>query len=1298
MPAGEFTFALERFTSFGDLLKFLRRRAGLTQRELSIAVGYSHAQISRLELDQRQPDLATITARFIPALDLEGESEVAARLLELAAGAPRRENPLPGPVPYKGLRFFEEADAGLFFGREALASELAERLRALLSASPAPRFLAIVGASGSGKSSLVQAGLIPLLRKSQPFSRGQILCLAPTSRPLQALAAGLCPPETPLSAVAALIDDLGSDRRTLHLAAARLSDARSTAGDARPQPLLLVIDPFEEVFTLTADETERRAFINNLMTAAGEIGGTVTVLLALRADFYARCAPYPLLRDALASQQAYIGPLDAAALRRAIEEPARLGGWELEAGLVDILLQDVGADGARQPEPGFLPLLSHALLETWQRRSGRRLTVSCYLSTGGVRGAIADTADAVYHDELDERQRAAARSLFLHLVQIGEGEGGVDTRRQMTFEEFARFPGEATLAQEVLNRLADARLIVVDHGAVELAHEALIREWPTLRSWLDGDREGLLIHRHLTLAAAGWERRDRDAGDLYRGARLAQAASWAGEHSADLSGLEQEFLAASAGFAAQEEAGRQAQRRHELEIAQALAETQRSAAASLRRRAVYLSIAFVLALLMTGVALFQGELARRSAVTAQNERRLANGRELAAASVSNLEIDPERSILLALQAVSTTRAVDGTVLPEAEEALHRSILFSQVRQTLTGHADRVLSAAFSPDGTRLASIESDGTTILWQAANGKELLRLPGVTVPGDAIGTQRIAYGPDGNRLVTGDSSLVKVWDAASGKLVMELSGHTGDVWAVAFSPDGKLLASGGVDASVRIWDAATGAVRHVLTGHQAAIECLAFRPGGQQLVTAGDDQTLKVWDTLTGELAAERSDFTAEIYGAAYSSDGQFLAAGNQEGLRVWEADSVQGPAVLTIPEDVANVAFSPDGTRLAGITGSLLKLWDAHTGQELLKLAGHNGWVSGLAFSPDGKSLATSSLDRTVKIWSLAPGLEDITLAGQGTRAVYSPDGTRIATAGPGGSVQIWDAATGEASLTLAGHTALVMGVAFRADGKRLASGSFDQTVKVWDLTTGQLLFTLSGHQAAVRDVAYSPDGKWIATASFDESARLWDAETGREVLSLTGHAGLVLGVAFSPDGARLATSSTDGTAKIWDTAAGRLIATLEGHQAAIPDIAFSPNGLWLATGSGDGTVKVRDAQTGKELLVLSGHTSEIQSVAFSADSRLVASGSGDNTAKVWDAQTGAELHTLPGSQGGVTSVSFDPLSGSRLVVGSTDGTVRVFLLEIEDLIALAQTRVTRWLLPWECLKFLHQQACPATAFSP
>ncbi len=393
MPVSSFNIVLDRFTTFGDLLRYLRRCAGYTQRELSIAVGYSDTQISRLENNERLPDLATLTARFLPALHLDEQPEVAARLLELAAAVRREDAPAAGLPPYKGLYYFEEADSELFFGREALTECLVARLGEQVESDL--RFLAVVGASGSGKSSVVRAGLIPALRWQQPSSLWPVFVMTPTAHPLDAL--GNClSGESPRSLPGRkIVADLASHPESLHNALARLADHESAA------QAVLVVDQFEELFTLCRSPADQSSFVENLIMAASLPGGSGVIVIVLRADFYAYCARFDRLRQALSQHQEYIGPMSADELRRAIEEPARLGHWEFDSGLVELLLHDVGVGEGHLPEPGALPLLSHALLATWQRRRGRTLTLSGYTASGGVRGAIAETAEAVFYDQLD---------------------------------------------------------------------------------------------------------------------------------------------------------------------------------------------------------------------------------------------------------------------------------------------------------------------------------------------------------------------------------------------------------------------------------------------------------------------------------------------------------------------------------------------------------------------------------------------------------------------------------------------------------------------------------------------------------------------------------------------------------------------------------------------------------------------------------------------------------------------------------------------------------------------------------
>jgi len=1295
---------LEKFTTFGDLLRFLRRRVGITQLELSIAVGYSDAQISRLEQNLRPPDIPTIEARFVPALDLDDQPRAVARLLDLAASVRREDAPGLGLCPFKGLNYFDEADADLFVGREELTARLVERVVTLASGGTTDglRFLAVIGASGSGKSSLVRAGLVPAIRWNRQSIDWQIHIITPTAHPLESLAASLTQEKPSVAATAVLMDDLAHDPRSLQIFAKR------ELGSRVGLHLLLVIDQFEELFVLCRSEVERAAFIGNLLAAASEVAGPVIVLITLRADFYAHCANYTQLRAALAQNQEYIGAMSNEELRRAIEEPARRGRWEFEPGLIDLLLHDVGH------EPGALPLLSHALMETWHRRRGRMLTLSGYTASGSVRGAIAETAEMVFIDLFSHQQQEIARRIFLRLTELGDETSTGDTRRRAMFTELILRPEDADTTQYVLKVLADARLITTSEDTVEVAHEALIREWPTLRGWLEDNREGLRLHRQLTEAAQEWEALNRDPDMLFRGTRLSQAQEWAETHRDEMNQIECEFLDASVAWSQQEAVEREAQRQRELEAAQRLAESEKQRAeeqsnfaSQMSKRARYLTGAFIVALLMAFTALYFGSQARKTAITAQNDRRIATARELAAASLNNLSVDPERSILLALRSVSTTREVDGTVLPESVEALHNSIVASPVRMTLTGHQTRVFSAAFSPDRKQLATIGDDGTTIIWDANTGDELLRLPGTTKPSDLFTEQRIAYSPDGKFLAACDSNQLKIYDPASGEILMMVSGHEQEVISVAFSRDGKILATGSVDTTVRLWDVKSGDLIHVLEGHAAEVGGLAFSPDGKLLLTSSEDGMLVIWDVETGELLRSLPDFT--VYKPSFSPEGTRVAAATLNGLQVWSytpntAEPLildEDQALLTIPEGGAGI-FSPDGKWLASLSfgissGNAINLWDATTGQNLLTMTGHTDWLGGLAFSPDGKRLASTSLDGTVRIWSLSPGQETVTVsgpgAGYGTRVVYNPNGKEFATNGGDGTATIWDAETGALRLRLSAHDEEVMSMAFGPDGKHFATGSLDATAIVWDTDTGQKLLTLSGHEAGVRDIAFSPDGSLIATGGFDGTARIWDAANGAELTKITGHAGIVPGVAFSPDGTQLATASTDGTAKIWDVKTGEQIFTLAGHTSGVVDIAYSPNGEKIATASSDTTAKIWDARTGEELLTLTGHSAELRPVAFSPDGRFLATGSGDNTAKIWDMETGQEILALPGSEGGVYGVAFSPLADvSHLVVASNDGVVRVFLLQIDELLVLAETRVTRSFSTAECQEYLHVEQCP------
>ncbi|MGE5642303.1 MAG: helix-turn-helix domain-containing protein, partial [Byssovorax cruenta] len=1143
---------LEKFTTFGDLLRFLRRRVGLTQTELAIAVGYGHTQISRLEQNLRLPDIPTIEARFVSALGLEDEPKAVARLLDLAANIRREDAPALGLCPYKGLNYFDEADADLFVGREVLTAKLLERLLSLTSnhRSTEGRFLAIVGASGSGKSSLVRAGLVPALRWNKASTDWLVQILTPTAHPLESLALSLTSEASSPAATAVLMDDLAREPRSLQIFVKRKLENRSR--------LLLVVDQFEELFALCHSEAERTCFIQNLLSAATERDGRVILVITLRADFYAHCANYPQLREALAKHQEYIGSMNQEELRRAIEEPAQRGRWEFEPGLVDLLLHDVGR------EPGALPLLSHALLETWQRRRGRTMTLSGYASSGGVRGAIAETAETVFSDQFTHEQQAIARRIFLRLTELGDATSTGDTRRRARFNELILKPEEASTTHDVLKALADARLITTSEDSAEVAHEALIREWPTLRSWLEDNREGLRLHRHLTEAAQEWLLMNREPDLLYRGARLAQAREWAASHTDELNALEYEFLNASVERSEREFAEREAQRQRELEFQKQRLEEQKQTASQLRRRALFLSAALVIAAVLAVTALIFNQRANQQA-------RLSASRELAAASVSNLSVDPERSILLALEAVSEEDTA------EAEDALHQAILTSRVRLALRGHEAGLTNVAISPDGKHIATSSLDGTAKIWDAATGKELL-----TLHGHKDEVWGLAFSPNGTRLVTSsvDHTAI-VWDAVSGQALVTLSGHTESVTRATFSPndDGTRVATASDDGTAKIWDVKMGKEILTFSGQTGRINDVAFSPDGSRIVTAQDGDIAKVWDATTGEELLTLIGHTDIVLAVDFSPDGTKIATGSFDGTaKIWDAKT--GDSLLTLTghhnSSVQSVAFSHDGSRLAtSSSDTTVKVWGVATGTELLTLAGHSGLIVAVAFGPDDTWLATASDDRTAKVWDLTPSHEVFTWTADdaiGSVAI-SPDGTKLATAA---RIHIF----------------------------------------VWDMANGQQLYELKGHKDFIDTIRFNPDGTRLVTASQDGTARIWDLTAQREILSLpVGQAGNVAAV-FSPDGKRLATTGEENAITIWDAANGTKLLTLAAHTAPAVQIVFTSDGTQLATVSenNEDGIRVWDANTGREQFTLP-EENPIYGLAFSPDNKQLAAVGPGGTAVLW-----------------------------------------------------------------------------------
>ena len=1232
------------------------------------------------------------------------------------------------PNPYKGLRAFTEADAEDFFGREALIERLLARLG---EGGEASRFLAVVGPSGCGKSSVVKAGLIPALRRGElPGSESWcIVEILPGAHPLEELEIGLL--RLAGDGKVNLDEQLRRDERGL-LRAARLALPGET------DELVLVIDQFEELFTLVDDRAVVQHFLDNLYAAVADPHSRIRVVITLRADLYDRPLAYPDLGRLIQKWTEVVLPLTPEELELAIRSPAERLGVSFEPGLVTKVVAEV------VDQPGGLPLLQYYLTELFERREGRLLTSRAYQAIGGMAGALNRRAEEIYTG-LDQAGQAATRQLFLRLVTLGEGTeetrrrvrrseleavhlelaggGGVSKDRGQDNGGGLTLPGgepvqeAATVMDSVIDTFGGYRLLSFDRDpatrepTVEIAHEALLREWRRLWAWLEESREDLRKHRQFGLMATEWEQAGREASFLLRGTRLGLFENWAAGTSLALTPTERTYLETSL-------AERQARQQQELEAAQRLAEAERQRAEAqtrlahqLRRWTWLLAGALLIAVVLAVVAL---GFAQR----AQHQARVIASRELTADAIENLEVDPERSMLLAIRAISEADTL------EAEDALHRAIQASRLRLTLSGHAGSVIKVAYNTDGTRLATVGSDGVLKVWDTATGQELFTRPGKTGFVDSA-----AFSPDGKRLAEAyfDGS-VDVWDipsnintgADSRKALLTLPGQTNQIHSIlelAFSPDGRHLVTAG--KGVTVWDAASGRPLLDLGADTDLINAVAFSPDGKRLASVKDNGGISVWDFATGQELLTLPGGSARVL--AFSPDGKRLVTGNSDGsARVLDASSgKESLSLIGHKGSLFDVAFSPDGTRLATASEDrTAKIWDAFTGEALFTLSSHTDFIYDLAFSPDGDGLATASADGTARLWDISPAgsREMFTLSGLGPffSGVFLPDGALLVPTIEDGTTKILDispalnagtssslnsdvaTATSQELVTLSGQVGDDLQATFSPDGKRLATFSKFETIRIWDVSTGKVLKELFAipipNNYQVASVIFSPDGTRLATTGWFGGTKIWDTVSGQELLTLPGYA--AIDTAFSMDGKRLATADLDGKAYIWDAASGQKLLTLAGHRAGLNKVAFSPDGTRLATADNGGVIKVWDAKSGVELFTLPGQPTDLYGylgLAFSPDGRRLATTSNDGTVKIWDADSGQKLLTLGNHPGRDFWVTFSP-DGRYLASVGSDGTLRVYAMQVGDLVTLAKSRLTRSWTTEECQQYLHVEQCP------
>ncbi len=1128
--------------------------------------------------------------------------------------------------PYRGLRPFREEDEPFFFGRRPFS----ETLTATAVRQPV---VAVVGASGSGKSSVVRAGLLPRLRQGAGRLVWDALTLVPTDRPLVSLAAALLPMLEPdlsevdrLAEVSKLAAHFTDGTVSLRDVAGRLL-ARQPGTDR----LLLFVDQWEELYTLGADDAVRNTFIEQLLQGAA--AGSVHVVLTLRGDFMGHALGHRTLSDRLQDAVVTVGPMTRDELAETIVRPAAKIGLGFEQGLVETILDEVGE------EPGTLPLLEFLLEGLWKERHGTQLTHEAYARLGRVSGAIAHRAEEVFAAQLSETERTAAQRLLIRMVRPGEGVE--DTRRRTALQ------GADSVAETTIRKLAAERLIVTARDAgtgvvtAEVAHEALIRSWQRLRDWIDDNREFLRTRDRIAGLADQWQDEGRPADRLLPPGRpLAEGEDLLLHREADIEPRLVDYIKASA-----------------------------AAARTLARRRQGLRVAVMLAMAaMTVVAIGfarfawqQWEEADRNAAAAQR----SESRALAA--LAEIEVDsgsPATALRVALAALPRDLGNrERMYAREAEGGVWRAL--SQLREDHRfAQPSWVTSVAFSPDGKAIAVGAGDNTVRVLEAVTGHEI-----AVLHGHGGWVSSVAFSADGRQLVTGAGDrTARVWDTLTGKSRAVLAGHDSDVESVAFSPDGRLVVTGADDMTVRLWDAATGKERAVLRGHSGGVHAVAFSPDGRSVASGSEDRTLRLWDVAGGKEIAVFVGHEGMVSSVAFTTDGRRLAtASADETVRLWNVATGKAEAVLRGHNNaLTSVAFSRDGRQL--VTGSedkTARLWDAVTGKELAVLRGHDNLVASVAFSADGSQVATGSWDNTVRLWQTDIAWPRPILRGHddwASAAAFSPDGERLATGSWDQTVRLWDAATGALIAVLNDHASTVTAVAFSPDGRRLATGSLDATVRVWDVLTGKEVRVLRGQTAKVAAVAFSPDGLRLASGTDDETARLWDMATGKELAVFRGHGDTVNAIAFSPDGRLMATGggtliySRDNSVRLWEVASGKAIAVLHGHDGQVTSVVFSPDGKLLASTSEDHTVRLWEVASGKAEATLTGHKGLVTSVAFSPDGKTLATGSNDKTARLWDVAAGRPIAEFRGHESSIIAVAFSPDGETLATVGGSQADAR------------------------------------------
>jgi WD40 repeat protein/serine/threonine protein kinase len=1116
--------------------------------------------------------------------------------------------PLPPSNPYKGLRPFKEADAKDFFGRDTLLERLLKRMQ-----EPNGALLGVVGASGSGKSSVVRAGLIPRLKQGalQGSDKWFYSEMTPGAAPLQEL-------EQALLRVAknrANVKDLLTDPQGFGLFQA----LNLVLPDADAQ-MVLVIDQFEEAFTL-AKPHEAAQFLSLLTHTLRQPLNRLWIIITLRADFVDKPLQDARFGALFSDRIEFVLPFAPNELEQVIVKPAERAKLAIEPALVATIVGDVSK------QPGALPLLQYTLTELFNNSKGGPLTAEAYRKLGGISGALTSRAD-----ELMQAMQAAdkdlVRLLFLRLITLNEG--AEPTRRRMLQPDLTPDDGTRERMTTIINQFAKYRLLTFDREpltrtpTVEIAHEALIREWAQAKTWINDNRAQLEMQRRLAASASEWLKQNKESSILAVEARLANFEALTAQGTFPLSADERAYLHAS------------------IEQRQQTLRRNRRANTILRAVAIVAGVAAVVALVFFGIASNAAERANNESVRANAQADISLSRQLAAVALSDIE-QTDKSLLLSLAALEIANTF------EAHDSLLRTLQTYPQLTRILPTADGTRAIAISPDGTRMIVGGLDTQLQLWDLAHPLEAVAPNGTPWAGHQARITSAAYSPDGTLITVADGAgVVRLWEAQSGSVHSTFNDGAGNImWSVAFSPNGRWLAAGNADGRLWLWDVADGrAIQQITNTDDGGVYSVAFSPDGALLAGGMASGDVLLWSVAADggltELYTLRGH-VGPVNTLAFNAAGRILASGGADNtVRRWLVanGAPTGEPLTGHSNGVRALAFAPRSTTLAsGDNDGTLLLWDIAFGGQIGRINNPYGQaVQALAFTPDGQTLVVAG-DSRLSLWNLqqtqpfarAYGTSETETTVPYLSVAAQPQGTLLATVSGINNQQdavsalwLWDRTSGQrAAVLLARQSELLTDAAFSADGQLLAVVGLDQQIRLWDMRDQTVIGTRDAGQALLRvAVSGNAGAARLAVADANQTVQLWARRDGalENVGDLRGHADKINALAYSTDGSTLVSGAADGTILVWDTATRSIRSTLLGHESGVMALALSADGLVLASGARDQTVRFWDLRDGTAIgAPRTGHQGWVLSLAFSEDGALLASGGEDGAIILWDTAT-------------------------------------------------------------------------------